>query len=181
MLAGRSWTAALAIVLVLAGCDSGNGDDNAPAAGLNKGESWQEQRQLAQAALARYDAAMAKSTVSGAPAVSPSAWDPTVMSYGLSIESATLDARGTRMTVSFTGSPGPAAQPCGIDYSAEPVESDKAVVVIVLEQPNGYSGPCTLMGMTRTAALNLAKPLGDRAVLPIRGEPVPVTRTAGTK
>jgi hypothetical protein len=180
MLAGRSWSAALAVVLVLAGCDSGGEDDNAPAAGLNKGESWQEQRQLARAALARYDEAMAESA-SGVPAVSPSAWDPSVMSYGLSIESATVDARGTRMTVSFTGSPWPAAQPCGTDYAAEPVESDKAVVVIVLEQSNGYSGPCTLMGMSRTAALNLAKPLGDRAVLPIRGEPVPVARTGGTQ
>jgi hypothetical protein len=181
VLTRRSWSAALAIVLLLAGCDSGDEDGSASASGLDKGESWDEQRQLARAALARYDEEMVESAGSRSPAGSPSAWDPTVMSYGLSIESATLDARGTRMTVSFTGSPGPATQPCGIDYSAEAVESDEAVVVIVLEQPNGYSGPCTMMGMSRTATLNLAKPLGNRTVLPIRGEPVPVTHTADTK
>ena len=181
MLAGRSWSAALVAVLLLAGCDSGDEYDSDPASGLNKGESWEEQRQLAQAALARYDEEMAQTAGSRGPSVSPSAWDPSVMSYGLSIDSATLDARGTRMTVSFFGSTRPAAQQCGTDYAAEAVESDKAVMVIVLEQPNGYSGPCTLMAMTRTATLNLARPLGNRAVLPIRGEPVPVIRTAGTK
>ena len=85
------------------------------------------------------------------------------------------------MTVSFTGSPWPTAQPCGADYAAEPVESGKAVVVILLEEPNGSSGPCTMNAMTRTATLTLAQPLGDRAVLPIRGDPVSVTRTGGTK
>ncbi|MEU4216027.1 hypothetical protein [Actinoplanes sp. NPDC026623] len=39
------------------------------------------------------------------------------------------------------------------------------MVVIVLEQHSGYTGPCTMIGMTRTATLNLAKPLGDRDVL----------------
>jgi hypothetical protein len=82
------------------------------------------------------------------------------------------------MTVTFTGSPWPAAGGgCGTDYAAEPVESDKAVVVIVLQQPSGYTGTCPMIGMTRTATLNLASPLGQRAVLAIRGEPVPVSRT----
>jgi hypothetical protein len=179
-LARTAWSAALtATLLLLAGCDSRDGNDS--AGGLNKGESWEEQRQLARAVLASYEDEATESAPSRVPAISPSSWDPAVMSYGLSIDSAVLDARGTRMTVSFTGSPAPATQSCGTDYAAEAVESDKAVVVIVLEQSNGYRGTCTMMGMIREATLNLAKPLGIRAVLPLRGEPVPVTRTAGTK
>jgi hypothetical protein len=84
---------------------------------------------------------------------------------------------------SYADNPRPGTLPpaCRTDYSAEAVEPDTAVVVIVLERENGYRGPCTMMGMARAATLNLAKPLGDRAVLPQRGEPVPVTRAAGTK
>jgi hypothetical protein len=110
MLAGRSWSAASAVVLLLAGCGS---EDDDSASGLAEGES---------------------------------------------------------------------TQPCGTDYAAEPVESEKAVVVVVLEQPNGFrDGTCTMMGMNRTATLNLAIPLGDRAVLSIPGEPVPVTRAQTQK
>ena len=148
---------------------------------LNHGESWEDQRELARAALARYDEETAGSTPSRGPAVSPSASAPTVVDYGLSIDSAAVDAQGTRMTVTFPGSPGPAKHPCGTDYAAEPVESGKAVVVIVLAQPNGSEATCPMIGVTRTATLNLATPLGRRAVLSLRGEPVPVTRAADTK
>ncbi|WIM97943.1 hypothetical protein ACTOB_001510 [Actinoplanes oblitus] len=176
-MAGSSRPAALVIVLLLAGCATK--EDDGGAAGLAKGASWEEQRQAARAVLARYDASLAGAR---APGAGPSAANSAVVSSGLSIDSATLDARGTRMTVSFIGSPEPATQPCGIDYAAEPIESDRAATVIVLEQPNGGgSGTCALIGASRTAVLNLARPLGDRAVLDIQGEPVPVTRTAGTK
>ncbi|WP_189336864.1 hypothetical protein [Actinoplanes ianthinogenes] len=81
------------------------------------------------------------------------------------------------MTVSFIGAPASADQPCGSDYAAEAVESGTAVVVIVLEQRHGGGGEvCAMIGASRTAVVNLAAPLGDRAVLEIHGEAVPVTR-----
>ncbi|MEU7907771.1 hypothetical protein [Actinoplanes sp. NPDC049118] len=172
----------LAAVLLLTGCDSGDVYDEAGGtSSLAKGESWEELRQQAIASLARYDQAKARSPAR-APTISPSDGDPTATEYGMSIDSAAVNAQGTRMTVTFTGSPWPAAgNGCGTDYAAEPVESDRAVVVIVLEQPNGYSGICPMMGMTRTATLNLATPLGKRAVLAIHGGPVQFSRTADTK
>ncbi|SDT73601.1 hypothetical protein SAMN04489716_6720 [Actinoplanes derwentensis] len=85
------------------------------------------------------------------------------------------------MMVTFTGSRGRVTTSCGADYAAESVESDKAVVVIVLKQSNGYSGICTLEGRTRTATLNLAKPLGNRAVLTIHGSRVPITDATRTR
>jgi len=173
----RSWSAVLAAVVLVAGCDSGDFDGDGGTSGLRKGESWEELRQQAAASLARYDQATAGSP-SQTPNAGPSAWDPTAVPYGMSIDTAAVNAQDTRMTVKFTGSPWPAAGGgCGTDYAAEPVESDKAVVVIVLQQPGGYTGTCPMMGMTRTATLNLASPLGRRAVLAIRGEPVPVSRT----
>jgi len=82
---------------------------------------------------------------------------------------------GTRLTVAFTGAHRPATQPCGADYAAEPVESAKAVVVIIIVQRHADNEMCTLGGTTRTATLNLAQPLGGRVVLDIRqGEPVPL-------
>ncbi|MEU7902222.1 hypothetical protein [Actinoplanes sp. NPDC049118] len=174
MTTARSWAAASAFVLLLAGCDSGDEIEFGDTSSLNKGESFEELRQQARATLARHDEAAAGS-------VGPSDPDSTVTEYGMSIDSAAVDARGTRMTVTFSGSPGPATEPCGADYAAEPVESAKAVVVIVLQQPNGYAGPCTMIAMTRKATLNLAAPLGKRAVLAIRGRPVPVSRTADPK
>ncbi|MET8146843.1 hypothetical protein ACIBSW_14325 [Actinoplanes sp. NPDC049668] len=172
----------MAAALLLAGCDSGDVyDEGGDTSSLAEGESWEELRQQARASLARYDQAQAKSP-SQAPTTSLSDEDPTVTAHGMSIDSAAVNAQGTRMTVTFTGSPWPATDDgCGTDYAAEPVESDKAVVVIVLKQPNGYSGICPMMGMTRTATLNLATPLGKRAVLAIHGGPVQVSRTTNTK
>jgi hypothetical protein len=83
--------------------------------------------------------------------------------------------------VTFTGSQRPATEPCGADYYAEAVESDRAVVVIVIEQAHAVGEICTLMGYSRTAGLNLTKPLGKRAVLEAKqGLPVPVTPTLVT-
>ena len=78
--------------------------------------------------------------------------------------------------MTFVGAPGPASQSCGADYTAEAVESDTAIVVIVHEHPNPGGGACALVGATRTAKVTLASPLGKRAVLEIKeGRPVPVT------
>ena len=76
------------------------------------------------------------------------------------------------------GAPFRADQPCGEDYTAEAVESDLAVVVIVMRHPHVTIGACTAVGAPRTATLKLAAPLGDRTVLEVQqGRPVPVTLT----
>jgi hypothetical protein len=100
----------------------------------------------------------------------------------MTIDSATTVGAGTRLTVNFVGSPGPASEPCGVDYTAEAVESENAVVVIVVQHP--YPGPygpnqgCTAVGFDRNATVDLVRPLGERAVLEVRqGLPVPVTIT----
>jgi hypothetical protein len=110
--------------------------------------------------------------------VSPPPWDPDNPLAGLSVESAVGSATGLEMTVIFTGAPDPASQGCGIDYETEAVESSLAVVVILIEHPNPLAGACPAVGATRTAKVQLAAPLGDRAVLEVQqGLPVPVTLT----
>jgi hypothetical protein len=174
VLAARSWWAALAVVMVLGGCDSG--DDKHEASGLAKGESWEELRQQATEALVRYDEAAAKPDASRIPHASPSATPS-----GSPFSAVTLNTAGTRLKITFVGARKPAAQPCGIDYSAEAIESDEAVAVIILEQSHGADEVCTMEGWSRTATFSIARPLGGRALLSSDGEPVPVTTTAVTK
>jgi len=82
---------------------------------------------------------------------------------------------GTELTVAFVGAPDPGDKPCGEDYTAEAVESDLAVVVIVTRHPNATIGGCSLVGALRTATATLAVPLGDRVVLDLQqGTPVRV-------
>ncbi len=108
--------------------------------------------------------------------VSPPAWDPNDPPVGLSIDSASGTVGGRRLIVSFLGSRYPGSEPCGADYTAEVVESQTAVVVIVIEHRNAAPATCLLVGAGRTATVQLAAPLGDRAVLEVRnGLPVPVT------
>jgi hypothetical protein len=100
---------------------------------------------------------------------------------GMRIESATGTPSGRELTVTITGSPGPASQPCGADYDGEAVESDLGVVVLVHEHryvptPSDLSIACTAVGAIRKVTVQLASPLGDRAVLdPQGGIAVPVT------
>jgi hypothetical protein len=115
--------------------------------------------------------------------VTPPSWDPVNSPRGIWIEKASVGPDDRRLTVTFTGSPGPASQPCGADYAGSAVESATGVVVIVTEtryvdpHPNGLTG-CTAIGMTREATVELSAPLADRAVLEVvQGLPVPVTRT----
>jgi hypothetical protein len=106
--------------------------------------------------------------------VVPPSLDPNAP-YSISIESATVSVGGRQLTVTFTGSPGPASEPCGADYTAEAVESSIAVVVIVTEHPHGGFEACTDVGAERTAVVELSAPLGGRAVLEVReGQPVAV-------
>ena len=94
---------------------------------------------------------------------------------GLSIDSASGSVSGTELTVAFVGAPDPGDKPCGEDYTAEAVESDLAVVVIVTRHPHVTIGACSAVGARRTATATLAAPLGSRAVLDLqRGTPVPI-------
>lgn len=109
----------------------------------------------------------------GAVTPTPSPW---TSPPGIAIESATTTGAGAQLTVDLTGVFGPATGRCGADYHAEPVESANAVVVIVIAQHHNSGEVCTLAGSPRTATLNLAQPLGKRAVLDVReGQPVPLT------
>jgi hypothetical protein len=111
--------------------------------------------------------------------VTPPSWNPYDAPQGLSISSAATNAVGRRLTVTFTGAPGPGSERCGADYTAEAVESANAVVVLVHAVPGPSDAEpemCALMGAARTAAVDLARPLDGRAVLEVmQGLPVPIT------
>jgi hypothetical protein len=94
---------------------------------------------------------------------------------GLSIELAVGTAESAKLTVSFVGAVKAGDQPCGADYTAEAVESDLAVVVIVIAHENRTPASCLAVGKTRTASVTLDAPLGNRAVLEVtQGLPVPI-------
>ena len=105
--------------------------------------------------------------------VKPPPWDPNDAPEGISIDSATGNASAGQLTVSFVGAPDRGDRPCGADYRAEAVESQLAVVVIVVEHRNPTPGACAAVGAERTAVVNLASPLGDRTVLEVK-EGLPV-------
>ena len=106
-------------------------------------------------------------------------WDSANPPSGMTINSATVSADGRTLTTHFVGSNGPATQPCGVDYTAVPVESDRAVVVMIFEHAYSSHDSCNLIGYPRTADAQLAAPLGQRAVLEVRtGQPVPVSHTS---
>ena len=96
---------------------------------------------------------------------------------GLAIDSASGTVSGKELTVAFIGAPDPASMPCGEDYTAEGIESDLAVVVIVTRHPHAppFGQACSAVGARRTATAMLTAPLGDRVVLDLQqGTPVPV-------
>ncbi|MEV0563226.1 hypothetical protein [Dactylosporangium sp. NPDC050588] len=107
--------------------------------------------------------------------VVPPPWNASHPPGGLSIQTVRVD--GTTLTAEFVGAVDPAsAGPCGVDYTAEAVESPNAVVVIVHEHPASTNARCTALGATRTVTVQLAAELDGRAVLEVRqGLPVPVT------
>ncbi|MGW9193055.1 hypothetical protein [Micromonospora chersina] len=97
---------------------------------------------------------------------------------GLAIESATTTTAGSELTVTFTGASGPVSKPCGADYGAEVVESDLAVVVIVIEYRHAKDEACPDIGAQRSTTVELSQPLGERAVLEVtQGLPVALTIT----
>jgi hypothetical protein len=110
--------------------------------------------------------------------LTPPPWDSTNPPAGMQIDSAVVSADGLTLTANFIGA-GTIAQrgACGAAYSAEAVESDHAVVVIIHGLFGDAAEDCTTEGYARSAVAELAKPLRDRAVLEDReGTPVPVTR-----
>jgi hypothetical protein len=115
--------------------------------------------------------------------ITPPSVDSTHPPAGTQIDSAVASPDGLTLTVNFIGTGTVADEgPCGSDYAGEAVESDHAVVVIIheLPEPQPLSDPhfaCDLMRYLRSTTAELAKPLGDRAVLDDwQGLPVPVTR-----
>ena len=100
-------------------------------------------------------------------------------SMGVAIDSANVDATGDEVTVAFVGAPDPGDKPCGEDYSAEAVESDLAVAIIVTRHPHVdlFGGGCSAVGARRTATATLSRPLGERVILDLQqGTPVRIDR-----
>jgi len=83
-----------------------------------------------------------------------------------------LTSRAGGLTATFS-----AGRPCGEDYTGGAVESDLAVVFIVVTHRNPMPASCLGDGISRTARVALAQPLGGRAVVEVMQRlPVPVTR-----
>lgn len=94
---------------------------------------------------------------------------------GPSVSSATVDAGGMTLTVTFTGAPDHGDKPCGADYTAQAFESDNAVVVVVFEHRNPLPVACSAVGAFRIATVTLAKPLGGRTLIDLSAQPLPVS------
>jgi len=94
---------------------------------------------------------------------------------GPAVQSATVDASSMTLTVTVVGAQYGADKPCGADYTAEAVESDTAVVVIVYEHSNTLPAACSAVGYTRTARVTLAKSLGSRTLIDLQAQPISVT------
>ncbi len=93
--------------------------------------------------------------------------------YGAGMQSAARTSDPRLLTVTFTGMAAPGQGGCTAGYTAEAVESDTALVVIVSEHPDFNLGMCDAVGYIRTATVSLSKPLGNRTVLS-GGQPVEV-------
>jgi hypothetical protein len=94
---------------------------------------------------------------------------------GPPVRSATVDASGLTLIVTVEGAPDPGDKPCGSDYTAEAVESDTGIVVIVYEHRNTLPAACSAVGAFRTVQVTLAKPLGHRTLIDLQAQPISVT------
>ncbi len=100
---------------------------------------------------------------------------------GMRIDQAYGNAASSDVTVEFVGSPYGGDNPCGADYTAEAVESDLAIVVIVHESHAAGLVPqaCSAVGARRTATVHLSAALSGRVLLDIQdGTPVPMSDEA---
>lgn len=123
------------------------------------------------------DVRVTRVAVDSSVTVTPPPWNAANPPVGISIDAATGSADSKQLTVAFTGTVNGRDRPCGADYTADAVESELAVVVVVTEDRNPTAGACDLVGKVRTVKLTLAKALGDRAVLEVR-QGLPVLLTA---
>jgi hypothetical protein len=121
------------------------------------------------------DVRVTRIAVDGSITLDPPPWNAGNPPVGRSIEGAVVGEDDSTLRVSFTGAAEPGDGPCGVDYTVEAMESELAVVIVILEDPAPAPASCPAFGVTRTATVTLAKDLGDRAVLEVRqGLPVPV-------
>jgi hypothetical protein len=112
--------------------------------------------------------------------VNPPPWNADDPPQGISIDWARGSEESRELVVGFIGAGADATKPCGADYTAEAVESELAVVVIVVEERNPTPVACTLEGHARTAEVRLDAKLGDRVVLEVKqGLPVSVETAEG--
>jgi len=95
--------------------------------------------------------------------------------FGPQVQSATVDGGSMTITVTVVGALDAGDKPCGADYTAEAVESDTGVVVIVYEHRNTLPAACSAVGYFRTAQVTLAKPLGNRTLIDLQAQPISVT------
>ncbi len=101
---------------------------------------------------------------------------------GGGLEMAYGDSQSSALTVTFVGSPWRRDNPCGADYTADAVESNLAVAVIIEEHHSALPLPvqvppvgCPAVGFVRTASVALSEPLGQRTVLDVASAmPVPL-------
>lgn len=103
--------------------------------------------------------------IAGQVTPQPPPWNANDPPVGISIDSAIGRPADVRLEVSFVGAPDAGDKPCGADYTAEAVESDLAIVVIVTEHSFPFGGACSAVGAIRTSTVQLVSPLGQRAVL----------------
>ena len=106
--------------------------------------------------------------------VDPPPWNAEDPPVGISIDAAIGTADSSRFEALFVGAVAGKDKKCGADYTAKAVESELAVVVIVIEDPNRGGGACPAVGKGRSAIVTLEAPLGDRTVLEVR-QGLPVT------
>lgn len=96
----------------------------------------------------------------------PAPWAP-APGDGLRADSFEQAPGGRTLIVAFTGAPDEPG-PCGADYRGVAFESDRAVVVAVLDLPRKSDGQeiaCADIGAGRSVEVPLRRPLGDRTVL----------------
>jgi hypothetical protein len=126
-------------------------------------------------AVAGSEVQVTRVAVDDAVSVQPPPWDAEHPPEGISIDRAIGTADSKDLEVSFVGAPKGKDEPCGADYIAEAVESQLAVVILVIEDRNPLPASCPALGAVRTAKVKLDAKLGTRAVLEGRqGLPVPL-------
>lgn len=111
----------------------------------------------------------------------PVDWTP-APGDGLRPESFELASGGRTLTLVFTGAPDEPG-PCGADYRAQAFESDRAVVVAVVQlprEPSGQDIACEAIGAVRSVDVTLDRVLGDRAVLSLADAQLVVQGSART-